>query len=226
VTQITDHLANIRARVDRATRAANRNDQVTIVAVSKGQPVSAVAAAIDAGQHDFGESYVQEALPKIRALADRDVIWHFIGQLQTNKTRAVAESFAWVHTLDRDKLARRLNEQRPHYAPPLQVLIQVDYSGDPGRGGIGEAAVAELGRAILGMPRLRLRGLMTVPPQHGEPAHWFARLAALRARLNEEGIALDTLSMGMSDDFEDAIAAGGNCVRIGTAIFGARDAAH
>jgi pyridoxal phosphate enzyme (YggS family) len=225
VTQITDHLANIRERVEHATRSANRADSVTIVAVSKAQPPAAIEAAYRAGQRHFGESYVQEALPKIRALAELDIVWHFVGRLQTNKTRAVAESFAWVHTLDRDKLAQRLNDQRPHYAAPLNVLIQVKLGGEEQKAGVAESEVAALARAVTSMPRLRLRGLMTLPPQEGDAGRWFRQLAALRERLGGEGLALDTLSMGMSADFEAAIAAGASCVRIGTAIFGARDGA-
>jgi len=225
VTEITDHLREIRDRVAHATRSANRTDPVTIVAVSKGQPPAAVDAAWQAGQRDFGESYVQEALPKIAALAGRDIVWHFVGRLQANKTRAVAEAFAWVHTLDREKLGARLNDQRPHYAPPLNVLIQVNLSGEEQKAGAAQEEVPGLARAVLAMPKLRLRGLMTLPPKDGDAGEWFRRLAALQARLRADGIPLDTLSMGMSADFEAAIAAGSTCVRIGTAIFGARGTA-
>lgn len=225
MTQITDHLAEIRDRVAHATRSANRTDSVTIIAVSKGQSAAAIEAAYRAGQRDFGESYVQEALSKIAALAGLDVVWHFVGRLQANKTRAVAESFAWVHTLDREKLAVRLDEQRPHYAAPLNVLIQVNLGREEQKAGVAESEVHALAQAVLRLPRLRLRGLMALPPQHGDPGEWFRRLAALQAHLRAEGFALDTLSMGMSADFEAAIAAGATCVRIGTAIFGARGTA-
>lgn len=195
---------------------------MTIVAVSKQQPSSAIVAAHTAGLAHFGESYVQEALPKMDAVAHLPLTWHFVGRSQANKTRQVAERFDWVHTVDRARIAERLSEQRPAFAPPLNVLIQVNQGGEEQKSGASPAEVATLARAILELPRLKLRGLMTLPPQGGSPAHWFAELAALQARLSTEGIPLDTLSMGMSADFEDAIAAGATMVRIGTAIFGAR----
>jgi len=195
---------------------------VTIVAVSKQRTSEEIAEAFRAGQRDFGESYAQEAVRKIDALRDLDVTWHFIGALQANKTRLVAEKFQWVHTVDRDKIAARLNEQRPHFAPPLDVLIQVNQAREAQKSGAAVEDVPALARAILALPRLRLRGLMTIPPADSDPEPWFRALAALQARLRGEGLALDTLSMGMSADFEKAIAAGSNCVRIGTAIFGPR----
>ena len=195
---------------------------VTIVAVSKQRTSEEIAEAFRAGQRDFGESYAQEAVRKIDALRDLDVTWHFIGALQANKTRLVAEKFQWAHTVDRDKIAARLNEQRPHFAPPLDVLIQVNQAREAQKSGAAVEDVPALARAILALPRLRLRGLMTIPPADSDPEPWFRALAALQARLRGEGLALDTLSMGMSADFEKAIAAGSNCVRIGTAIFGPR----
>jgi len=196
---------------------------VQIIAVSKLQPASAIAAAYAAGLRHFGESYVQEALPKMAELEELDIVWHFIGRLQANKTRAVAEHFDWVHTVDRLRIAERLNEQRPHFAPPLNVLIQINQGGEDQKAGTLEHDVDSLARGISALPKLALRGLMTLPPQSGEKAGaWFASLAALRARLAAGGIPLDTLSMGMSADFEAAIAEGANFVRIGTAIFGAR----
>lgn len=199
---------------------------MNIVAISKQQPAAAIAAAYRAGLRHFGESYVQEALPKMAELAELDITWHFVGRLQANKTRAVAEHFAWVHTVDRLRIAERLNEQRPVFAAPLNVLIQINQGGEEQKAGASEADVTELARAILSLPRLRLRGLMTLPPQGGTSASaWFASLAALRTRLVANGVPLDTLSMGMSADFEEAIAAGADFVRIGTAIFGARGAA-
>lgn len=226
MTQITEHLANIVERVARATEHARRAPQsVSIVAISKQQPAAAIAEAYRAGLRHFGESYVQEALPKMAELSDLDITWHFVGRLQTNKTRPVAEHFSWVHTVDRLRIAERLNEQRPPFAAPLNVLIQVNQGGEEQKAGTSEADVAALARAILALPRLKLRGLMTLPPQDGENAGaWFASLAALRQRLVAGGIPLDTLSMGMSADFEAAIAAGADFVRIGTAIFGARGA--
>lgn len=224
MTEITEHLAEIVERVARAARLAQTTDDVTIVAVSKGQPARAIREAFIAGQRHFGESYVQEAATKIAELGDLDATWHFIGRLQTNKTRAVAEAFHWVHTVDRDKIARRLSEQRPPHALPLNVLIQVNQANEPQKAGVAPRDVAPLARAIRALPGLELRGLMTVPPAEDASgaAHWFAELAALRRALAVDGIELDTLSMGMSTDFETAIAAGSNCVRIGTAIFGVR----
>jgi pyridoxal phosphate enzyme (YggS family) len=225
VTEITEHLANIVERVARATQRAHRPPgSVTVIAISKQQSSDSVAALYRAGQRDFGESYVQEALPKIETLDGLDITWHFVGKLQANKTRAVAEHFDWVHTVDRVRVAARLNEHRPHHAAPLNVLIQVNQGGEEHKGGIDKQDVATLARAILALPRLKLRGLMTLPPQVGDDARpWFAALAALRDRLVAEGVPLDALSMGMSGDFEDAIAAGATHVRIGTALFGARN---
>jgi pyridoxal phosphate enzyme (YggS family) len=223
VTEITDHLSEIVRRVARAAELANRTNDVTIVAVSKQQSIEKIAEAFHAGQRHFGESYVQEAIPKMDALRHLDITWHFIGAIQSNKTRAIAERFDWVHTLDREKTAARLNEQRPYHAAPLNVLIQVNQAGEQQKRGAPEAQVEPIARAISALPRLRLRGLMTIPPPFTASGRaWFVELAALRDRLRLEGHALDTLSMGMSDDFEVAIAAGSNCVRIGTAIFGQR----
>jgi pyridoxal phosphate enzyme (YggS family) len=225
VTDITERLAQIVERVARATTCAGRDrTSVTIVAVSKGQPAEAIAAAHAAGVLNFGENYVQEAVPKMDRLADLPITWHFIGKLQTNKTRLVAERFAWVHTVDRARIAERLNEQRPAHAAPLNVLIQVNQGAEQHRGGAAPDEVAALAKVIAALPRLRLRGLMTLPPQHDSPERWFAELATLRARLRSDGIELDALSMGMSADFEAAIAAGATLVRIGTAIFGSRGA--
>jgi pyridoxal phosphate enzyme (YggS family) len=229
VTQITEHLADIRARVVHASRQSARSaDSVVIVAVSKQQSADAVLTAVSAGQKDFGESYIQEAIPKMDSLANLNLTWHFIGKLQANKTRVIAERFQWVHTVDREKIAVRLNEQRPYFAPPLNVLIQVNQTAESQKGGVAESEVAGLAQAIRGLPRLALRGLMTIPPADGTASDTlalFTRLAQLRARLAVDGIAMDTLSMGMSADFESAIAAGSTCVRIGTAIFGPRPAA-
>lgn len=223
MTQITDHLAQILERVARAAERSGRSaNSVTIVAVGKQQPASAIAAAQHAGISDFGESYVQEALPKIAALEASPITWHFVGKVQANKTRQIAEAFDWVHTVDRLKIAERLSEQRSPFAKPLNVLIQVNQGGEPQKSGVRPEDVAELASAIAALPHLVLRGLMTLPPQSGTPGRWFAELAALRTRLESEGIALDSLSMGMSGDFEEAIAAGATHVRIGTAIFGNR----
>ena len=220
MTDITDHLAKIVERVARASERAPSPKNVMIIAVSKAQPAHAITSAFHAGQRHFGESYVQEAAQKMAELASLPITWHFIGRIQANKTRAVAERFHWVHTIDRAEIAARLNAQRPENAPPLNVLIQVNQAREPQKAGVEPSGVAELARSILSLPRLALRGLMTVPPA-GE-THWFRELAELAAQLEREGIELDTLSMGMSSDFEEAIAAGSNCVRIGTAIFGSR----
>lgn len=225
MTQITERLAEIVERVGRAATRVHRDAyDVTIVAVSKGQPAAAIAAAYSAGVRHFGESYVQEALPKMNLLAELPISWHFVGKLQANKTRLVAEHFAWVHTVDRARIAQRLNEQRPPHAAPLNVLLQVNQGTDVHKGGAAPEDVAALASAVIALPRLRLRGLMTLPPQHDAPARWFAELKSLQERLRADGIELDALSMGMSADFEAAIAAGATLIRIGTAIFGRRDA--
>ena len=222
MTQITEHLRDIVERVARAARHAPQPTNVTIVAVSKQKSSVEIDEAFRAGQRDFGESYVQEAMPKIAALRDREITWHFIGALQANKTRLVAENFHWVHTVDRAKIATRLSEQRPHFAAPLNVLIEVNQAHEAQKSGVTERDVVALARAIVALPRLTLRGLMTIPPADGDPVPFFRKLAALQEHLRNQGLALDTLSMGMSADFETAIAAGSNCVRIGTAIFGSR----
>lgn len=200
---------------------------MTIVAVSKQQSAEAIQQAYRAGQRDFGESYVQEAERKLAALADLDIVWHFIGRIQGNKTRFIAEHFHWAHTVDRERIARRLAEQRPYHAPPLNVLIQVNLAGEPQKGGVAPDEVEPLADAIARFDRLALRGLMTIPPAGlaaDECRAHFERLAAIGAHLAARGFAVDSLSMGMSEDFEIAIEAGSTCVRIGTAIFGAREA--
>jgi PLP dependent protein len=206
-------------------RYGREADSVRLIAVSKTQSADAIRAVAALGQTDFAENYLQEALPKLAALADLPLTWHFIGQLQGNKTRAVAESFHWVHTLDRERIAVRLHEQRPTHAPPLNVCLQVRLEDEPGKGGISKTEVAALARRVLELPRLRLRGLMCIPPpREGFEAQrqLFAELADCARALREQGMPVDTLSMGMSGDLEAAVAAGATCVRIGTAIFGER----
>lgn len=224
---ITEHLLAVRERIRKTAERCGRNaDEITIVAVSKQQPAEAVQAAFQAGQRHFGESYVQEALRKMDALESLDAVWHFVGRIQANKTRAIAERFAWVHAVDRERIARRLAEQRPYHAPPLNVLIQVNLD-DPKKAGVSPDGVAALAEAVLGLERLRLRGLMTILPAGlDEPqiAAHFAQMTALRESLAERGLPVDELSMGMSGDFEQAIEAGATLVRLGTAIFGARPA--
>jgi pyridoxal phosphate enzyme (YggS family) len=223
---LPEQVRAVRERVISASRAALRNvDSVTLLAVSKAQPANTVRAAAAAGIRDFGESYMQEALEKIEALRDLPLTWHFIGRLQANKTRPVASSFAWVHTVDRLKIAERLAEQRPFHAPPLNVCLQVNIAGEPSKGGVTPAELPALARDVAALPRLKLRGLMCIPPDEGDPArqrHWFGHLRRELDSLNAGGAALDTLSMGMSGDFEAAIAEGATIVRVGTALFGQR----
>ena len=219
-------LREVRERMARAAAAAGRSAQsVTLLAVGKAQPVELLAAAADCGVTDFGESYLQEALAKTAALRSRALTWHFIGRIQANKTRPIAESFSWVHALDRVKVAERLAAQRPLEAPPLNVCLEVNIAGEPGKGGILPAQLPDLAAVVARLPRLTLRGLMCIPPEEAEPARqraWFARLRGLRDDLNAAGYSLDTLSMGMSADFEAAIQEGATIVRLGTVLFGAR----
>lgn len=219
-------LARVRARIAAAARAAGRDpDEITLIGVTKGHPGDAVRAALAAGLTDCGENFVQEGVPKVLAVDDPRVTWHFIGALQSNKTRAVAEHFDWVHTVDRLKIARRLAEQRPRGLPPLQVCLQLRIGDEPGKSGADAAALPGLAEAVCALPRLVLRGLMCLPPEEDEPSrqrHWFAELRHHRDRLAALGHRLDVLSMGMSSDFEQAIAEGATHVRIGTAIFGPR----
>ena len=219
-------LHEVRERMARAATAAGRSAQsVTLLAVGKAQPAELLAAAADCGVTDFGESYLQEALAKIAALRSRALTWHFIGRIQANKTRPIAESFSWVHALDRVKVAERLAAQRPLEAPPLNVCLEVNIAGEPSKGGIMPAEVPDLAAHVARLPPLTLRGLMCIPPDEAEPARqraWFARLRGLRDDLNATGYSLDTLSMGMSADFEAAIQEGATIVRLGTVLFGAR----
>lgn len=221
-------LQAIHARMEAAARLAGRDPRaITLLAVSKGWPAAAVAEALAAGQHRFGESYVQEAVGKIRALAGRGIEWHFIGPLQSNKTRPVAEHFAWVHSVDRLHVAERLSRARSGDAEPLQVCVQVNVSGEASKSGVAPDEAPALAQAVAALPGLRLRGLMTIPePSEDEVLQQrrFATLRALFDRLNAAGLALDTLSMGMSDDLEAAIHEGATVVRVGTAIFGTRPA--
>jgi pyridoxal phosphate enzyme (YggS family) len=223
---LPDRLADIRNRIREATVAAGRDvDSVTLLAVSKAQSVDAIREAAACGLEHFGESYVKEALPKIETLRGLELTWHFIGQLQANKTRVVAENFAWVHGVDRLRIAQRLSEQRPYHAPPLNVCLQVNVGGEDSKGGVAPAELKELAAAVAVLPQISLRGLMCLPPPEDDSArqrHWFAETARLMQSLHVPGTTLDTLSMGMSGDFEAAIAEGATIVRIGTALFGAR----
>jgi pyridoxal phosphate enzyme (YggS family) len=228
VTQITDQIADIQCRVDRALERSRRSDvTVTIVAVSKRKPASAVAEAAAGGLSHFGENYLQEALEKIAAVSDSDIQWHFIGQIQSNKTRQIAENFAWVETVDRIRIADRLNDQRPAHLDPLNVLIQLNLDGEPQKAGVTADELLPLALRIASLPGLRLRGVMGMPPAANSEAEnrgSFLAIAAQADRLKSRGFAVDTISMGMSSDFELAIECGSNCVRIGTALFGSRPA--
>lgn len=220
------NLAGLRQRINTHTHQYQRApDDIHILAVSKRQPVDAIRALQAAGQSDFGENYLQEALEKMGRLRDETLRWHFIGPLQSNKTRAVAEHFDWVHTLEREKTARRLDEQRPAGLPPLEVCIQVNVSGEPSKAGIMLSELPALATTVAALPRLRLRGLMTLPAPADdltEQRRPFAELRAALERLQTDGHMLDTLSMGTSADLEAAIAEGATIVRIGTALFGPR----
>jgi len=221
-----DGLRSVLARIERSVRESGRAPgAVRLVAVSKRQPVAAVQSLAEAGQRDFGENYLQEALPKLEALGERGLCWHFIGQVQGNKTREVAERFDWVHTVDRARIAARLSAQRPHYAPPLEVLLQVKLSEEPTKGGVSPQDLPALAAAVADLPRLRLRGLMCIPPETADFAAQrvpFRRMRELLEALNSDGHRLDTLSMGMSADLEAAILEGATMVRVGTAVFGPR----
>jgi len=220
-------LQSVRGRVAKAASAAGRApESVRLVAVSKLQPVAMVRDAAAAGQVDFGENYVQEGCDKIAAMADvPGLVWHFIGQLQGNKTREVAEHFHWVHTVDRGRIAARLSAQRPAHMPPLQVLLQVSLADEPGKGGVTPAELPALAAAVAVLPRLQLRGLMCIPPPAADveaQRQPFRQLRELLVALQAAGHPLDTLSMGMSDDLEAAVLEGATLVRVGTAIFGRR----
>jgi len=223
---IAANLQGVKSRIERCARAAGRDPRdIVLVAVTKTFGPDAIRAAYDAGQRDFGESYAQEATGKLPALADLAIVWHFIGPIQSNKTRPIAESFDWVHAIDRAKIAERLSAQRPAGRAPLQVCIEVNVSGEASKAGVAPDAAPALAAAVARLPNLRLRGLMAIPeptPDGALQRRRFDQLRELKDALNRDGLALDTLSMGMSDDFEAAIAAGSTMVRIGTAIFGAR----
>ncbi len=225
---IIHNIQEVHRRIASACAAAHRPlHSVTLLAVGKTFPADAVRAAFDAGERCFGENYVQEAVAKIIALTDlRDrVKWHLIGPLQSNKTRVVAETFDWVHTVDRLKIAERLSEQRPSHLPPLQLCLQVNISGESSKSGMAVDAVQDVARSVAALPRVTLRGLMAIPEPSGDLAAQrapHARLRELLLDLQRDGLAVDTLSMGMTADLEAAIAEGATIVRVGTAIFGAR----
>ena len=220
----------VRAQLNAAAITAGRDPaMVRLLAVSKQHSAAAIRELAEAGQREFGENYVQEAQRKQAALSDLPLCWHFIGQIQSNKTRLIASQFEWVHTLDRLKHAERLNEQRPAHLPALQVCIQVMLAEETGKGGLWPEQVLELAQHIAQLPRLKLRGLMCIPPpmiDFASQQTQFQRMQALLQQLNTHGLSLDTLSMGMSDDYVAAISAGATIIRIGTAIFGPRNPEH
>jgi PLP dependent protein len=230
MTTLETRWIQLRERMDRACREAGRApESLQLLAVSKTRSADEIRALHALGQHRFGENYVQEFTSKHEALSvppmEPPIEWHFIGALQSNKTRAVAERAHWVHSLDRLKLAERLASQRPQTMPPLQVCLQVDLSHEPGKAGVSETDLKALADAVAGLPGLRLRGLMTLPAPAVDPVEQrrpFARLRKLRDTLNACGHELDTLSMGMSDDLEAAILEGATLIRVGTALFGPR----
>src|SRR3989338_592548 len=227
MTTIASNLQAVRdAMAAAATEAGRAPDDISLLAVSKTFAPEAIREAYQAGQTRFAESYVQEALHKIVALHDLPLEWHYIGPIQSNKTRAIAEHFAWVHSVDRLKIAERLSGQRPAHFPPLQVCLQVNISGEASKSGAPPGETAQLAMAIAQLPHLRLRGLMAVPEPGDDVAAQraaFARLRRLFEQLNRQGLQLDTLSMGMSHDFAAAIAEDATMVRVGSAIFGQRE---
>jgi pyridoxal phosphate enzyme (YggS family) len=224
MSTIADNIAQVSSRIHAAAVAAKRDaDSVQLLAVSKTKPAEALREAYAAGLRDFGENYLQEALSKQLELADLPLIWHFIGPIQSNKTRAIAEHFAWVHSVDRLKIAQRLSEQRPAELPPLNICIQVNVSGEASKSGCTPADLPALANAISELPRIKLRGLMAIPEPTEDRAAQDAAFAAVQSLQASLNLPLDTLSMGMSHDLESAIAQGATWVRIGTALFGARD---
>lgn len=222
----SDNIPKVLHRLRLSAKKYQRADSdILLLAVSKTRPASDIREAYSAGLSHFGESYLQEALDKIAALADLPLTWHFIGPIQSNKTRPIAEHFQWVHSIDREKIARRLNDQRPDTLPPLQVCLQVNISGEESKAGCTLEELPALARVIDALPRLQLRGLMAIPAATGDQAKQRCAFAQLRQAYEQLGAdlpGLDTLSMGMSGDLEAAIAEGSTLIRVGTAIFGPR----
>ena len=223
---MTDPLSIVKRRIENACKESDRSPSaLTLIAVSKAHPAERLAELADQGQRDFGESYVQEALPKLDALAKRGLVWHFIGPIQSNKTRPIAERFDWVHSVDRLKIAERLSAQRPAERPPLNVCLEVNISGEASKDGVAPVDLPALAHTVAGLPRLRLRGLMAIPAPSADPVQQraaFRRLRELLGQLRADGLDLEVLSMGMSDDLEAAIAEGATHLRVGTALFGER----
>lgn len=224
MSTIAENIAKVGARIREAAQASQRNlADIGLLAVSKTKPAAAIREAHTAGLRDFGENYLQEALEKQTELSDLPLIWHFIGPIQSNKTRPIAEHFDWVHSVDRLKIAQRLSEQRPAHLPPLNICLQVNVSGEDSKSGCSPEALPALAKAVAALPNLRLRGLMAIPEPTDDIAAQHAAFAHLRQLRDDLALNLDTLSMGMSHDLEAAIAEGATWVRIGTALFGARD---
>jgi pyridoxal phosphate enzyme (YggS family) len=224
MSTIAENISTLAERIDNAAQAVQRDPaSVGLLAVSKTKPAGDLREAYAAGLRDFGENYLQEALGKQSELSDLPLIWHFIGPIQSNKTRAIAENFAWVHSVDRLKIAQRLSEQRPADLPPLNICIQVNVSGEASKSGCTPQDLPALAQAIRALPNLRLRGLMAIPEPTEDSDEQNAAFAAVRTLQDQLNLPLDTLSMGMSHDLEAAIAQGATWVRIGTALFGARD---
>ena len=227
MSAIATNLQAVRERIAKAALAAGREPgDIMLLAVSKTKPLADVLCAAAAGQSAFGENYAQEGVDKMPGAVDRDLSWHFIGPLQSNKTRLVAEHYAWVHSIERLKIAERLSAQRPAHLPPLQVCVQINVSGEASKSGCAPDQALALCQAISTLPGLKLRGLMTIPEASDDPAEQckpFRQLREIADSIRAAGVPLDTLSMGMSHDLEAAIAEGATIVRIGTAIFGERN---
>ncbi|MEZ9230062.1 YggS family pyridoxal phosphate-dependent enzyme [Vibrio amylolyticus] len=231
MSSIQQNIEHITSQIESALQKCGRpRESVQLLAVSKTKPIEAILEAAQGGQRTFGENYVQEGVDKVKHFneehAELDLVWHFIGPIQSNKTRLVAEHFDWVHTIDRAKTAQRLNDQRPADMPPLQVLIQINTSGEASKSGISDDEIFSLAELISSLPNLTLRGVMSIPanvPDYTSQLNEFEKLAALQSQLSDKYNDIDTLSMGMSGDMDAAIHAGSSMVRIGTAIFGARD---
>lgn len=223
---VATNLHSIRQRISAAEKLANRDaGSVALLAVSKTKPDSLIRAAWNAGQRAFGENYAQEAEEKARRLADLSIEWHFIGPIQSNKTRGLAQTMAWVHSIDRLKIAQRLSDQRPAHLPPLNLCVQVKLSDEPSKSGVASSELPNLAEQIVKLPKLRLRGLMAIPAataDYPEQRRSFSKLQGLLLQLQKQHPPADTLSMGMSGDLEAAVVEGSTLVRVGTDIFGAR----
>lgn len=224
MSTIAENIAKVGVRIREAAQASQRDfTAVGLLAVSKTKPAAAIRQAFAAGARDFAENYLQEALEKQAELTDLPLIWHFIGPIQSNKTKPIAEHFSWVHSVDRLKIAERLSAQRPAHLPALNICLQVNISGEASKSGCSPDELPALAQAVTQLPNIRLRGLMTIPEPTEDPLEQRAAFARLRELQSSLNLGLDTLSMGMSDDLEAAVAEGATWVRIGTALFGARD---